>query len=189
MNQEADCLSKARLELYTYGRLQQQKKAALQNIFLSLAVNKVYSLYLCFAIIFLEFLCTLISQDMRRHQRFKFFWKDVFNGHSYLGSTVDSIGMTEGKIQLFLGTYFQRRIQPCKKIGILNWKHLFPHRVRIDGRPECPIDSAKPANVSGCSEAEHALHAALWQMPHRHHRPFLNFLHLLGLQSQKTRLI
>ena len=106
-----------------------------------------------------------------------------------LGSTVDPIEMTKGEIQLFFGIDFQRRIEPCKKIGILIWKQFFPHGVRIAGRPECLIDSAEPTNISGCSETEYVRYAALWQIPHRHHHHFLILLHLLGLQSQETRLV
>jgi hypothetical protein len=72
-------------------------------------------------------------------------------------------------------------------MGILNWKHLVPHGVRIAGQPECPIDSAEPANISGCGEAEYVRYAALWQIPHRHHHPFLILLHLLGYTTKRNK--
>ena len=70
-------------------------------------------------------------------------------------------------------------------MGILNWKHLLPNGVEIAGQAECLVDSAEPAKISGCGEAEYMRYAALWQIPHPHHHPFLILLHLQGLDNRK----
>lgn len=67
-------------------------------------------------------------------------------------------------------------------MGILSWKHLLPDEVRIAGQAECPVDSAEPANISGCGEAEYMRYAVLWQLPHQIHHPFL-ILQLLQQQE------